>query len=279
MRSDVSRCSLSELTHARDAAVEAARAAARLIRPHAGRVDAAAVREKGVHDLVTHLDEASQALIIEQLSQACPGYTVLAEEGAGDDFSRIADTPRWIIDPIDGTTNFTRGVPPFAVSIALQDGAGPAMGVVLEVGRGELFTAIRGQGLHVDGVPARVSATPTLGESLLTTGFPYRRYDHLDRYLAVLGTFLREVRGVRRPGAASVDLAYVACGRFDGFYESGLMPWDVAAGTVLVREGGGRVTDFSGGDGAVFGRQIVASNGAIHDALLRGLAPMRADRS
>ena len=260
---------------ARDAAVDAAKRAAALIRLHAGRITAREVREKGMHDLVTHVDEEAQRVIIEALREAFPEYGVLAEEGANDDRIRpVADGHRWIIDPIDGTTNFTHGVPPYAVSIALQRGETLVLGVVLDVARDELFTAVRGRGLFVNGVRARVSRTETLGESLLATGFPYRRYAHIDRFLETLKRFLLTARGVRRHGVASIDLAYVACGRFDAFFETGLRPWDVAAGTVLVEEAGGRVSDYSGGGNPVFDRQIVASNGRIHDAMLDVLGGM-----
>ncbi len=269
----------ADLTCARDVAVDAAHRAAALIRHHAGRVAREAVREKGLHDLVTHLDEEAQAVIVARLQAVFPAFDVLAEEGAGEVLLPRVARPRWIIDPIDGTTNFTRGVPPYAVSIALQEGAQVVVGVVLDVAREELFTAVRGGGLYVNGARAGVSDVRTLGESLLTTGFPYRRFEHLHTYLEVLGRFLQTARGMRRPGAASVDLAYVACGRFDGFYESGLMPWDVAAGALLVEEGGGRVSDFEGGGDPIFGRQIVASNGAVHDTMLEAVAPLRIYRS
>jgi myo-inositol-1(or 4)-monophosphatase len=260
---------------ARDAAVDAAKRAAALIRLHAGRVATDEVREKGVHDLVTHVDEEAQRIIIDALREAFPDFGVLAEEGADDDrLSPVADGHRWIVDPIDGTTNFTHGVPPYAVSIALQRDATLVLGVVLDVARDELFTAVRGRGLYVNGARAWVRRAERLDESLLATGFPYRRYAHIDRYLGVLKRFLLTARGVRRHGVASIDLAYVACGRFDGFFETGLRPWDVAAGTVLVEEAGGRVSDYRGGGDPVFDRQIVASNGRIHDAMLDVLGDM-----
>ncbi|QXD14942.1 inositol monophosphatase [Rhodocaloribacter litoris] len=257
----------------RDVAVRAARRAAHLIRMHAGQVGD--VREKGTHDLVTHVDEEAQRLIIDTLRSAFPGYDVLAEEGTGGRIDPVAGGHRWIIDPIDGTTNFTHGVPPYAVSIALQRGDTLVLGVVLDVARDELFTAIRGGGAFANGVRVRVSRTAALAEGLLATGFPYRRFEHLDAYLGVLRQFLLKTRGVRRHGVASIDLAYVACGRFDGFFETGLQPWDVAAGTVLVIEAGGQVTDFGGDGNPVFDRQIVASNGLLHGALCEVLAPLR----
>lgn len=259
----------------RDVAVRAARRAARVIQRHAGRLGDEQVREKGTHDLVTEIDEEAQRVIIDTLEAAFPAYDVLAEEGA--DLSRrrdVADGHRWIIDPIDGTTNFMHGVPPYAVSIGLQREAELVVGVVLDVSRDELFTAVRGQGLFVNGVRSGVSDTDRLNDSLVTTGFPYRSFDHVDAYLDVLRAFMHTTRGVRRPGAASIDLAYVACGRFDAFFETGLSPWDVAAGTVLVEEGGGRVTDFSEATVPLYDRQILASNGRLHADLLQHLGPL-----
>lgn len=263
----------------RDVAVAAALEAGHQIRRYAGRVKVESIREKAVNDLVTSVDLESQRIIIEKLNAHFPDYEMLAEEGDEHvGVSPVTTGYRWIVDPIDGTTNFMHGVPPYAVSIALQYENTIVLGVVLDVSRGELFSAIRGCGLYVNGVRAHVSLTDTLGSSLLSTGFPYRRYEHVDSFLAVLREFLQKAQGLRRPGAASVDMAWVACGRFEGFYETGLCPWDVAAGRVLVEEGGGHVTDFSGKGDPIFDRQIVASNGQIHTLMLDVLEPMRGIR-
>lgn len=260
-------------------AVTAARLAADVIRAHAGRLAREAVRSKARHDLVTDIDVESERLIVEMLRRAFPDDDVLAEEGHDTRDGTGDDRPTWIIDPIDGTTNFTRGVPPYAVSIGLRDGGEMKVGVVLDVSHDELFTAVRGEGLFVDGERAWTSPTPRLDEGLVTTGFPYRAVEHVDTYLDVLGTFMRGTRGVRRPGSASVDLAWVACGRFDGFFETGLRAWDVAAGMLLVEEGGGRVTDFSGAADPLFAAQVVASNGHVHEAMLDAVYPLRGVRS
>ena len=266
--------------HARDVAVEAALQAAHLIRSHAGRLSETDVQEKGIHDLVTTVDEASQALVTGILREAFPEHAVLAEEGDDEAATAAAtDGYRWIVDPIDGTTNFTHGVPPYAVSIALQREAEVVVGVVLEVAGGDLFTAIRGGGAYCNGAPVRVSRRATLGVGLLATGFPYRAFDHIDSYMAVFRRFMQEARGIRRFGSASIDLAYVACGRFDGFFETGLNAWDVAAGTLLVEEAGGRVTDYRDSPNPLFTKQILATNGLLHEAMLDILAPMRAERS
>lgn len=263
----------------RDAAVRAAQQAARLIQARAGTIDGREAEAKGVHDFVTEIDEAAQALIVRSLRAAFPAIAVLAEEGADEGALASSDGPRWIIDPIDGTTNFMHGVPPYAVSIALEVGQESVVGVVLDVARGELFTAVRGGGLRVNGAPAQVAATRALDGALLATGFPYRTFDHVEPYLEVLGRFMRAARGLRRAGAASVDLAHVACGRYGGFFETGLDPWDVAAGTLLVEEGGGRVTDYRGGRRPVFEQQILATNGHLHEAMQEVLAPMQDVRS
>src|SRR5690606_5861738 len=220
-------------------------------------------------------DEEAQRIVEGHLRTAFPTDAILAEEGAdAAAVAAVADGRRWIVDPLDGTTNFTRGVPPYAVSIALQDGADLVLGVVLDVSHGELFSAVRGQGLRLDGRPAAVSDTATLDAGLIATGFPFRDYRYVRGYLEAFEAFVRATRGVRRPGAAAVDLAWVACGRFDGFFEAGLAPWDVAAGRVLVEEGGGRVSGLPDGADPVFSGGVVASNGRLHDAMREAAAPL-----
>lgn len=261
-------------------AVEAARSAALVIRKMAGRIQRSDVRTKGVNDLVTTVDIEAQRVIVEMISSPFPEHSILAEEDV-DDATPVGSTGgyQWIIDPIDGTTNFMHGVPPYAVSIGLQKDHEMVVAVVLDVSRDELFTAVKGGGLFVDGVRYSVSETTTLSDALMTTGFPYRRFEDVDAYLSVLRSMILSSRGIRRPGSASVDLAYVAAGRFDGFYESGLAPWDVAAGVLLVREAGGMVTSFDNSEEAIFSRQIVASNGRIHEEILSHLDPIRDSRS
>lgn len=255
-----------------EVAAQLVREAGQIVRYYAGRVT---VREKGYNELVTQADEEVQRFLTEQIRQHFPDHTILAEEMLPDQQNGKATASfHWIIDPIDGTTNFTHGVPPYGVSLALQHEGRTVVGVVYDVPHDELFTAVRGGGLYVNGVRARVSQTATLREALITTGFPYREMAHLDAYLEALGRIIRATRGVRRPGAASVDLAWVACGRFDGFFETGLSPWDVAAGILLVEEGGGRVTDFHQRPDPLFARQILATNGRLHEALCELVAPL-----
>jgi myo-inositol-1(or 4)-monophosphatase len=256
-------------------AVQAARRAARVIRERTGALGD--VRAKGRNDFVTEVDEAAQAAALDTIRTACPDDAVLAEEG--DEPGAVptsVDGRRWIVDPLDGTTNFMHQVPPYAVSVALQEGDALLVGVVLDVPHNELFTAVAGHGLQRNGQPTEATHTDALAESFLATGFPYRRFEHTEGYLDVLGTVLRTARGVRRHGAAAVDLAWLACGRFDGFFETGLRPWDVAAGALLVREGGGRVTTYHGEGGLtpLFGQQVCATNAHIHASLLDHLAPM-----
>ncbi len=261
---------------ARDVAAEAALQAGHLIRQYAGRLDKENFRAKGKQDLVTFVDEEAQRIIVDVLTRAFPDFDVLGEEGADlTTMQPVADGYRWIIDPIDGTTNFLHGAPPYAVSIGLQREDEIVAGVVLDVARNELFTAVRGGGLFVNGVRAGVSRTDSLHDSLITTGFPYRTLEHLGAYMEVLAALMVRTRGVRRPGSAAVDLAYVAAGRYDGFFETGLMPWDVAAGQLLIEEGGGRVTDYENRPNPTFSGHLLASNGFIHDEMLEIIGPMR----
>jgi myo-inositol-1(or 4)-monophosphatase len=257
-------------------AVRAARRGAGVIREHAGRLDQ--VRAKGANDFVTATDEAAQDAIVETLHVAAPSVEVIAEEGTDLDAHESAlEGRRWIVDPLDGTTNFMHQVPPYAVSIALQERDAIVVGVVLDVTHDELFTAVAGHGTQLNGRPVGVSQTAAFADAFVATGFPYRRFEHTEQYLAVLDRVLRVARGVRRHGSAAVDLARLACGRFDGFFETGLQPWDVAAGTLLVREGGGRVTDYrdTGGVTPLYDRQVCATNGRLHTSLLDHVASMK----
>lgn len=253
----------------------AAREAGAYILEQAGTLVEGDIQDKGVHDLVTRVDRKAQELIVRRIRDAFPNHAILAEED--DAPAKVSDQGyTWIIDPLDGTTNFTHGVPAYAVSIALAYKGMPQMGIVFDVTRNELFTAAEGMGAYVNGRECHVSSTGHLNDSLLTTGFPYRDFDHMDAYLTALGHFMKATRGVRRPGSAAIDLAYVAAGRYDGFFESGLCPWDVAAGMVLVKEAGGRLSNYEGTDDMrPLGSQIVASNGQIHDHMVHILQPLR----
>ena len=217
-------------------------------------------------DLVTEVDRACEAMIVEALERARPGDAVVAEEGSGRD--RADATWRWVIDPLDGTTNYAHGYPRFCVSIGVEREDARHVGVVYDPLMDELYHAVRGAGAFRNGRPIRVSAEPELGRSLLATGFAYDRressIDNLDHF----GAFLKRARALRRDGSAALDLCYVASGRLEGYWELKLQPWDVAAGALVVEEAGGRVSDFAGTGTARSGREVVASNGRIHDAML-----------
>ncbi|MBN1426786.1 MAG: inositol monophosphatase [Anaerolineae bacterium] len=223
-------------------------------------------------NLVTQADLASEKYIVEALRKAFPTYNVIAEEGSQHHGNSGLT---WLIDPLDGTTNFAHGFPVFAVSMALRDAGQVLAGVVYDPSRDECFAAAAGQGATLNRQPIHVSETPEMDRGLLATGFPYDRWTADDNNVMALSTFIRRCQGVRRAGAAALDLAYVACGRLDGYWEMRVQPWDIAAGMLLVRESGGRVTSYQGEDRIetiLSGGKIVASNGLIHDEMIAALA-------
>jgi len=217
-------------------------------------------------DLVTDVDRACEALIVETLRAERPNDAVLAEEGGGRD--RPDTAWRWVIDPLDGTMNYAHGYPRFCVSIGAQCGGVPTLGVVYDPLLDELFSALRGAGATLNERPLRVSSEDDLGRALLSTGFAYDVHRSEEDNLDHFARFVKSARGIRRDGSAALDLCYVAAGRFEGFWELKLQPWDVAAGSLIVEEAGGRVSDFSGAASTGSGREIVASNGHVHDAML-----------
>jgi myo-inositol-1(or 4)-monophosphatase len=232
------------------------------------------IRKKGVIDLVTEADIAVEQDFRARIARHFPDHTVLGEEAA-QSAPDGASPYRWIIDPIDGTTNFAHGLALFCVSIALEIDGRVEVGVIYEPIGEELFTVERGEGARLNGVRLHVTRESSLVDCLLVTGFPYTATEARREQLAVFAQFLAAAQAVRRLGSAALDLAYVAAGRFDGFWEQSLHPWDVAAGALLVEEAGGRVTDFTGHDFNIFGRQIVASNGAVHARMLDVLGDAR----
>lgn len=219
------------------------------------------IEHKGLHDLVTYVDKESERRIVEKLRQILPQAGFIAEENQN---LTKSENFNWIIDPLDGTTNFIHGIPVFSVSIALAERDELVAGVVYEVSRDECFYAWKNGGSFLNGNSIRVSKTSLFDDALLATGFPYYDYSSLAKYMGVLEEIIRKTRGVRRLGSAAVDLVYVACGRFDLFFEYGLNAWDVAAGALIVKESGGNVTNFLNEDGFLSGRQIVASNARLH---------------
>jgi myo-inositol-1(or 4)-monophosphatase len=228
--------------------------------------DEGKIEFKRYNDMVSYVDRESERILTEAFTALLPGSGFIREEGG--DLNADADY-RWIIDPLDGTTNFIHDVPAYCISVGLQYKGITILGVIHDVPRGEVFFAIKGKGAWRDEQPIRVSNHAELGMALLGTGFPHVKHDVMGDYLAAIRTFLASCHGIRRFGAAALDLAYVACGRLDGFFEIGLSPWDVAAGTLLVQEAGGLVADFQGGDNYLFGKQIVASNHALQAAMLQ----------
>ncbi len=226
-------------------AIKAARRAGQIINRASNDLDLLKVASKQPNDFVTEVDKAAEAAIIETLQEAYPSYGILAEE-SGETAGQGESEYQWIIDPLDGTTNFIHGMPQYAVSIALAKGGVIEQAVVFDPNRNELFTASKGGGAFLNERRIRVSKRLKLQGSLIGTGFPYRMFDQIDTYLAIFKELAQKTAGMRRPGAASLDLAYVACGRYDGFWEFGLSPWDMAAGALLVSEAGGLVSDMRG---------------------------------
>jgi len=253
-----------------DFAIQTAQEAGRLLSERFRRTSLAVTR-KGEIDLVTEADLASERLIVERIRSYHPRHSILAEEGG--DVTRDEQTSeyKWIIDPLDGTTNYAHGYPCFCVSVALELAGEIVIGVVHDPTRDETFAAERGEGATLNGRRVRVSGIEDLNRALLCTGFPYdvRGRDQFARHFH---NFIQHAQAVRRDGAAALDLAYVACGRFDGFWEEGLRPWDVAAGKLIVEEAGGRVSHYDGRPFDVYTPPIVASNGVLHEELLRVLA-------
>lgn len=250
--------------------VRAARRAGDLIIRHLNQLDAIKVDSKGRNDFVSEVDRMAEQDIIRTVQKSYPDHAFLAEEsGASGDAEYV-----WIIDPLDGTTNFLHGFPVFCVSIAVMHRGRIEHGVIYDPLRQELFTTSRGAGATVDGRRMRVSDTRVLSNSLLGTGFPFRTDPaSLDPYMAMLRAAFCETAGVRRPGAAALDLAYVAAGRLDGFWEIGLNIWDLAAGALMIQESGGLITDLGGRDGWQQSGNVVAGNPKIHEALLKLIEP------
>jgi len=249
-------------------AVKAARKAGSIITRASFDLDKLTVRRKRQNDFVTEVDHAAEDAIIGVLRDAYPDHGILAEESG----EKAADSEyQWVIDPLDGTTNFLHGFPQYCVSIGLLHKRKLQQAVVYDPNRNELFTATRGVGAYLNDRRIRVSKTERLGEALMGTGFPFREVGELDNYLGMFKRMTLGTSGIRRPGAAALDLAWVAAGRIDGFWEIGLSPWDMAAGALLVREAGGLVGDLDGEDKFMESGRIVASNAKIFSAILQTL--------
>jgi myo-inositol-1(or 4)-monophosphatase len=251
-------------------AVRAARAAGQIILRYMNRVDSIAVVEKQRLDFASEVDRAAEAEIIRELKRAFPGHAILAEESG--EIGKAKQV--WVIDPLDGTHNYLRGFPHFSVSIALLENGEPMHGVVYDPLRDELFTASRGDGAYLNDRRIRVSPRTELTGALLATGFPYRQRAHIDTQIGMTRALLDQAEDIRRTGSAALDLAYVANGRFDGYFESGLQPWDMAAGCLLVREAGGRFCDFVGRDGLPDSGNLVAGSIKVVDGIVKTIGPI-----
>lgn len=216
------------------------------------------IEEKGIHNYVTIVDKTAESMLVEELRKILPEAGFIAEEGTNE---TRGERYNWIIDPLDGTTNFIHGAYPFAVSVGLAENGVVVAGVILELGFKECFYAWKGGGAFVNGKAISTSSNTTLSQSLIATGFPYTNFEKMDDFMETIDWFMKNSRGLRRLGSAATDIAWVACGRYDGFYEYGLKSWDVAAGIIILQEAGGKCFDFSGGQNYLFGEEIICSNG------------------
>jgi myo-inositol-1(or 4)-monophosphatase len=247
----------------------AARETGKFIRTESEGFDISRAESKGLHDLVSYVDKGSEEMLVKRLGIILPEAGFIAEEGTS---SKIGKKYNWVIDPLDGTTNFVHGVHPYSISIGLTEEDDPVLGVIYEVAGNEIFTAWKDGGAWLNDHPIHVSGISTLSESLVATGFPYSDFSRLDRYMDSLKHFCITTHGIRRLGSASIDLAYIACGRFETFYEYGLHPWDIAAGIILLREAGGRVSDFSGNEKNLSGDEVVAANSLVFPEFLENVS-------
>ena len=248
-------------------AIKAARAAGAIINRAALDVESVRVSQKQVNDFVTEVDQAAEQIIIETLLGAYPGHAIWAEESGREHGAQHSEFV-WIIDPLDGTTNFIHGLPIYCVSIALAVRGKVEQAVIYDPSRNDLFTATKGRGAYMNNRRIRVAKRTRLKECLISTGFPYRFDDNINHYLHMLGEIMQRTAGLRRPGAAALDLAYVAAGFTDGFFELGLQPWDVAAGSLLITEAGGLVGNLSGDADFLEQRECLAANPRIYGQLV-----------
>jgi myo-inositol-1(or 4)-monophosphatase len=245
--------------------VAATRLTGNFIRKESLNFNADSIEFKGLNDLVSYVDKQAEKQLVKNLSKILPEAGFTTEEDTINTKGKVFD---WIIDPLDGTTNFIHGIPTYAISIALYENGQPVIGVVYEINRGEMFSAYKGGGAFLNNKPIHVSKRTSLSESLLATGFPYYQFDKQPQYMQLFSNLMQKCHGLRRIGSAAVDLAYVACGRFDAFFEYNLNSWDVAAGAFLVQEAGGTVMNFKGGHEFLEIREILAGNGVIQEEIL-----------
>jgi myo-inositol-1(or 4)-monophosphatase len=254
-------------------AVKAARSAGNIIARYSDQVDSLSIITKQRNDFVSEVDKLAEKAIIDMIKVSYPEHAILAEETGKHEGSGDGKDYLWIIDPLDGTTNFLHGIPQYAVSIAVQHKKSIIMAVIYNPINGELFTASKGAGAWLNDKRIRVSKHKSLEGSIIGTGFPYRKDQSVKHYLPVFETFMKKTAGLRRPGAASLDLAYIAAGRYDGFFEMGLNKWDIAAGVLIIREAGGLIGDLKGEGTYLETGNIVAANPKIFHQMLVTLKP------
>lgn len=250
-----------------DGMVAAARKAGNFIHQERVNFNYGKVEIKGLNDLVSYVDRTAEEILVKELSAIFPEAGFIVEENTVSSKKEF----NWIVDPLDGTTNFIHGIPCYSVSIGLEKNGGMIAGVVLEVSRNECFSAEKGKGAFLNGEPIKVSERKTLSESLIATGFPIYNFTRIEEYLPALQFFMQKTHGLRRIGSAATDLCYLACGRVDAFFEYNLNPWDVAAGAIIVKEAGGEVRDFSGGNNWLFGKEIAASNALLEQEFMQAI--------
>ncbi|MDQ8051455.1 MAG: inositol monophosphatase family protein [Pedobacter sp.] len=239
------------------------------IRKEAMSFDAKAIEYKGLNDMVSYVDKTAEKQLVKNLSKLLPDAGFITEEETENILGR---SHTWIIDPLDGTTNFIHGIPTYSISIALYEGNQPVIGVVYEINRGEMFYTYKGGPAFLNNKPIRVSQSTQLSQCLLATGFPYYQFDKQPQYIKLFTDIMQQCHGLRRIGSAAVDLAYVACGRFDAYFEYNLNSYDIAAGAYLVQQAGGQVMNFSGGADYIEKREILATNGQVTDVILETIA-------
>jgi myo-inositol-1(or 4)-monophosphatase len=241
--------------------IQVSKTAGNYIRKEKNNLSSEHVETKSLHSFVSYVDKTAEKIIVDELKKILPDSGFITEE---ETETIKSDNFNWIVDPLDGTTNFIHGVEPYAVSIALEEKGEMVVGVVYEIGKNECFYAYKNSSAFLNGLEISVSKKINLENSLIATGFPYYDFQKNEQILKVLDYFMRNSRGIRRLGSAATDLAYVACGRFDAFFEYGLSPWDVAAGAFIVKQAGGKIGDFSKGNDYLLGREIIAANNLVY---------------
>lgn len=254
-----------ELENIINSVIDISKQAGSFIREQRKTFSADKIELKGLNDLVSYVDKTAEEIIVKSLVELLPEAGFITEEKT---INKTGERYNWIIDPLDGTTNFIHGLPVFSVSIALQEYDELVLGVVYEVNMDECFYAWKGSPAYMNGNIIKASDTPTIAQSLLATGFPYYDFTKQAAYISLFTELMKSCHGLRRLGSAAVDLAYTACGRFDAFYEYNLNPWDVAAGVLIVRQAGGQVVNFNGGEEVLQSRELLATNGKITEEML-----------